>query len=357
MENEKKNISRWMYFQIMLKEKKLVLPMYYMFLLEKDDLNCEVEKNVIKCCVGMSVVNAVSFAEKERVKQYRKKVVFGSVDEFLGEFVELEKKNIQLLNNYYTIKNDLNELYKERQELMEFNQNENEHLNNLLNQTQIEHSIIKAKYIQLCKDKQTILKRNKNKMLNNNNIRNSSNRHNKYRAMSADGNNNSNSNNVNGCCCCCNGMKLFEKIIEVAKSCNNINTATPLVTVVKKGTRNTVEMEMLKYLTKIERGLDYLIEKNKVYMNGPKVQELRNIQMLIDKKHKIDKTNMQREARLKRIEKLKEQIEVRNKKVYFLPRRKVDYNYFTYTEKDINNKMKTTINDEPQFVDFMHDMI
>ena len=140
-------------------------------------------------------------------------------------------------------------------------------------------------------------------MLNNNNTRNSSNRHNKYRAMSADGN--SNSNNINNCCC--SGMKLFEKIIEVAKSCNNINTATPLVTVVKKGTRNTVEMEMLMYLTKIERGLDYLIEKNKVYMNGPKVQELRNIQMLIDKKHKIDKTNMQREARLKRIEKLKEQ--------------------------------------------------
>ena len=114
---------------------------------------------------------------------------------------------------------------------------------------------------------------------------------------------------------------------------------------------------MLLYLTKIERGLDCLIEKNRVYMSGPKVQELKRIQMLIDKKHKIEKTNMQREARLKRIEKLKEQIEVRNKKVYFLPRRKVEYNYFTYNDNDINKKMKTTVNDEPQFGDFMHDML
>ena len=35
----------------------------------------------------------------------------------------------------------------------------------------------------------------------------------------------------------------------------------------------------------------------------------------------------------------------------------MEYNYFTYIEKDINNKMKATINNEPQFVDFMHDMI
>ena len=86
--------------------------------------------------------------------------------------------------------------------------------------------------------------------------------------------------------------KLYSKILEVFNNiCEDKNITIQMI--LKKGNM-TSEIEMINMLAKIELGLDELITKNRIFLNGPKASEYKSIQIQIEKEHKIKKTILQR---------------------------------------------------------------
>ena len=116
---------------------------------------------------------------------------------------------------------------------------------------------------------------------------------------------------------------------------------------------------MLLMLKHTEISVDRLFGIFKDYNKNKSVYHdlLKKIKNTIEKEHKIEKAKRQRDEQLMKLNKLKEQIEERNNKIYIKPTRKID-NYYQYVMK----KHKKDVNDddqfkEPLFVDFMYDIM
>jgi hypothetical protein len=142
--------------------------------------------------------------------------------------------------------------------------------------------------------------------------------------------------------------KLHSKIIELYESAMEVpGIKKPII---------RSDYEMLFLLGKIENALDILLERNRVFLNGPLAVLYKEIQVELDKDRKVKKTKMQREAQMKKIEYLKAKIEERNNKIHFLPLRKVDYGYIKFSKKDKIELLSRKENKIPQFEDFMFDV-
>jgi len=151
---------------------------------------------------------------------------------------------------------------------------------------------------------------------------------------------------------------LEERIKTVFKTCQEINLDKIISPdIFNKRKNNTKEEELIEFLSKIELVLSFLIGKLSVYRkNNIYFDELKKIQNEIEKENKIIKNKKQREQEILKIKKLKELIEERNQKNYFIPKKKVN-NYFEFVKKKTkkisfqNNYFK-----EPNFEDFMYDI-
>ncbi len=93
---------------------------------------------------------------------------------------------------------------------------------------------------------------------------------------------------------------------------------------------NSKESEILNLLSKIEIIIDYLISKIQFYQSQKFYFQLyKKIQSDIEKNKKIEKTKKQKEEESKKLQKLKEKIQIRDNKIYFLPRKKFERNFST----------------------------
>ena len=122
---------------------------------------------------------------------------------------------------------------------------------------------------------------------------------------------------------------------------------------------NSKEEEMIDLLIKIEIIVGYLYsiigsykKENSIYYETYK-KLLNNL----DRIRKIEKSKKQREEAYEKFNRLKENVEIRNNKIYFLPRRQFK-SYSSYATKR-KNKIKR--NDfyryrNLEFKDFMHDI-
>lgn len=341
IESDKVNLGRWMYFQIQIKEKKLTLPFYYSLILDnKNHSVVDLETNIFKVGINLSILRNVSKEEKERVLQYKNNLIFKTASDFLDEFTKYENKNIMLIERYNTVSEELNEIKKEKELLIKEEIRENEIITNELLNKEKKLQIVKKKYESLQKDKYSMMTSN-NKILSER----ERNKGKKNRTPSADG--------YRGLRGKLNHTKLYSKILEVFQ---NVKKNDEDKKIQIKKIINSSEIEMLNMLSKIEFELDILIRQNQTYLNGPRAPELKEIQIQIEKEHKIKKTLLQREAQLRKIEYLKDKIEERNNKIYFLPLKKVEKNYAFMTKKEKQRKIKNRANSIPGFDDFMYDL-
>ena len=335
LQSEKHNLDRWMYLQIKFKEKKLFLPNYYRDII--DGNNSLIPKDL-------------KTEEIERIKKYKNSILF-SADEFCKYIKDFEFSIFKMINKVQNIN-------KENNYLLETSNKINKSLNkiNVLFNNDIaikEKNLfnIKQKFNQLTNEKFNILKENKSDV-NVNIKKRRSVADNNYMEILTSNNNNINKNNNNK-----NTEKNKNLFLKIQSIANRLNYLFPNFNINEKLNISvlTKEEEILNLLKKIEFSLDSLFTLDKKYQIKYKEQYF-VISLNYEKQKKIKKANLQRELLKERIDLLQAKIEARNNKIYFLPKKKVEMNYFRLVKKrdhsQKNKNEKKILNIE----DFMYDI-
>ena len=362
IEIEKKNIIKWIFLQIQMKEKKLLLPDYYKQIITNNNNKHSSRKIVIKndekgessfsdkrkinrnpttrqkdhnafnyktykkgdSSISFnffsSGINERSIKPEERLRilNYKLNLIYKTPEEFKDRLVSLEKGNLLLLQ-YKDVLN--NQLFKYKKLLMslkgdevifEFeNQNIENKESELNNIKQIVDknikivSIFKKKKINLLnKYKENNPETNQQSKQKNYFINESSVEKYKYKNMS-----------------------LFKSIYIIFERCQmfgcNSSFGEDIINLVKRKI-NTKEKEMLLMLEFIELTSDYLIMSiNKKTNHNNEIKSfVKNLKSEIDNEHKLEKAKLQLMLDLKKINSLEEKIEKRYNKIYFLTKRR-----------------------------------
>ena len=362
IEIEKKNIIKWIFLQIQMKEKKLLLPDYYKQIITNNNNKHSSRKIVIKndekgessfsnnrkinknpttrqkehyafnyktynkgdssnsFNFFSSGINERSIKPEERLRilNYKLNLIYKTPEEFKDRLVSLEKGNLLLLQ-YKDVLN--NQLFKYKKLLMslkgdevifEFeNQNIENKESELKNIKQIVEknekivSIFKKKKINhLNKYKENNPETNQQSKQKTYFINESSVEKYKYKNMS-----------------------LFKSIYIIFERCQmfgcNSSFGEDIINLVKRKI-NTKEKEMLLMLEFIELTSDYLIMSiNKKTNHNNEIKSfVKNLKSEIDNEHKLEKAKLQLMLDLKKINSLEEKIEKRYNKIYFLTKRR-----------------------------------
>ncbi len=160
VEHEKNMIIRWIFFQISLKEKKLILPIYYKYIIEeteenikkifdnpynfKEDENIKIyertkqirknsirrtirkntagsfyenKSNTQKNEININIYKNISFKEAQRIRNYKYQLCFSNPDELIDTIKKYENKNIKFIEYYNDLKNSIFQLKKEKEEI------------------------------------------------------------------------------------------------------------------------------------------------------------------------------------------------------------------------------------------------
>ena len=416
IEIEKNNIIKWIYFMIQMKEKKLVLPFYYKIVLEKgktkrlsrkqitrrDDKkeNVNRNKNVKKSFrksgffqlenLGQNIndntnnnndnktnehkisdnnldnynienisyisnaINKKKKEEYEKILNYKNNLIFQTPDEFQDRLSSFEKENITLL----TYKDELNhQLFKYKKELVSLIKDENSIVSKSTkiklkeNELYSIKNIVEEKIKIISEFKKTEenleieFKKERDKPKNI-----------KYKNIKKENiieNNINNNNNINEN----KNTMLYRKINNIFEVCKIVGTKLKfsgyiLNLVNKKIYRK--EKEMILMLEFIEQTVDYLINYINSYNNkNEEINEfIKNVKLDIEKEHKIEKARLQMMIDLQKVKSLKEKVEKRSNKIYFLPSKKIDLSKFKIKkEKQIIDK---DLNKTPTIEDYLY---
>ena len=376
-EMDKNNIIRWLYFQISVKEKFIELPSHYKILIEENDLSFQyknpkkreskiIEENsksfyrknsqfkravnqkfskklrFSKIHIGefksSTLVKNLSQSEIERIKDYRIKPPFTTVDSFIETIKKYEDINIYKIKVYNELRDDLRNLKIEKLKLQKFQKEEddiqnreiNEKMNKLNRMIEKNNILLKERiYCENLKNQSSFDLNMKNKRIKRFDLS-----HSKPRLRE----------HVQQLYSTCQLMD-FDKIIS------------PEIFVIKK--IKTKEEEILDMLTKIEIVIVYIKNQFSLYnnSNGIYYDTYKKVMSVIDKDHKIAKAKRQREKEMIKLKKKMEQIEEKSKKLYFLRFRKTN-DYLKYENNNENKKYydDDNIYREPVLEDFLYDI-
>ena len=377
IENEKNLIYKWIYLIIKMKEKKIVLEDYYKIIIEepnnsyilmmgnekkdKNDSNLNNNKllkltsnrHLIKTFErrnsvtrqsrklsrkSVSDLNNNSFnqnflnlfknmtkAEIENIRKYKNELSFNNVNEFFDCFKILQNDNLKLIEIYYEKRNSLDSIKKEKNEYENYIKKNIQYTNNMLKIKEIKFLNIKNKYNELLLYKEK---------LNNNQINNIN-----------DNNKNNSKNIINE-----KIMKLFE-ILNIFKLENifDINVIKS-----KKLIGNTIPDIMFT----IEFKINYLLNKMNYYKINNK-EDYYKLKNEIENKHKIENAKRLKSIENNKFYKLKEKVEKRMNKIYYLPLKKVDnkINFKTFNKnKILKNDKDYENNNKFNFNNLMYDI-
>jgi len=387
IELEKKNIIKWIFLQIQMKEKKLKLPEYYKSIImdynknksskrllykndEKNDSSFfdkkKLNKKVIlklkdsfaiddKIVKNRELFNSnnngstdkyIRVEEYKRILNYKNNLIYKTPEELKDRLISLEKGNLVLLqykdilhSQLFKYKKELESFMKERSNFENENrkiggwEKELNNIKNIADKNKKIASVIKNK-------KLSNLKKN----LDNNNEKsghfkiknNYINDTDKYKLKN---------------------MSLYKNIYNIFEICqkvgSNLSYCSEIIHLVKRKI-NTKEKEMLLMLEFIELTVDYLIMSiNKKKNQGQEIKALvKNIKANIDKEHKLEKAKMQIILDMKKINSLEEKVEKRYNKINFLPNRKKNFTEFKFNKKEKNNNKN--INKKHQIQDYLY---
>ena len=367
VELDKKNILKWIYFQICVNEKKLKVPNHYKVIIQDSEenfknnlyiekkeknidislnnnslsptLSREFHKNSIKrntiflnkkkyerndtkinnrkesidkskTISNTSTYKNYSKEEVERIRKYSYTITFSTIEDFIYQFKQFENMNINYIHAYNDLSESLIQLKKEKNLMI------------LEWKKEMDYTI---KLIEIKENELKEIK-NKNQMLLN-----------EINHLKGDYKNNYNDNfNYNS-----NKPenKIYLAIISLYKKYSQINFYFDEIKIKRILTK---EDEMLSILKLLEFYIDKLKNKLDIYKRQNQ-EEVKNLQNNIEKLHKVEKSKRQREEHLIKIEKLKEKIEKRNNKIYLLPKKKYETYFFDFDsyknkKKDIDEK-------------------
>ena len=365
--DKKTSISRWVYFQIQLKEHLKELPPYYYSVMDSynSDNTYSNVVNLFKPRISHES-GLISTEEKKRLIEYRKRTVYDNVEEFDEAFKKMEDTNLRLISEQNKSEKELEKIKEERDTLKKEIEDEAQREINEIQNAEKKLQYVKRIYMRLVYEKIKTENTNKAKIKINSSHRILyGNKQKLFHSLSCESlkvlqleNNNHNvyTNNV----------YLKKKGLLYNKIFNVFTTALLL----KDGALDnddtedksarvqlTNESEMLEMLQYIEKVLMILLDYNKSIKNNEELLPLlKGIYVKIDKDNKSKKNMYQKELLRQQEEIKKKKIEERTKKVYFIPLRKVDMKYSQQLKLNKINKTRKTIDsNDLQFVDFIFD--
>ena len=384
VEFEKNNIIRWIYFQISIKEKKYNLPYYYMSLIEESEenikklfdnpLNFQIDNkrkknnktlilretkrkesvrgtkrgytHLIEKLGTLNKPNIlglyknITYDEALRIRNYKYNLCFNTPEDFMDALKKYEKETRHFISYYNELNNKIFELKKEKDIIEKEKEKAILSKEALLKEKEFALNIQKNKYNLLYREYENIKDIHQKK-----NTQRKETRRNLMETINIIPKKQS---------------KLFDSILKLYNTCSKIpinEAIVPEALCIKK--INSKEEEMIDLLIKIEIIVGYLYsvvgsykKENSVYYDTYK-KLLNNL----DRIRKIEKSKKQREEALEKFNRLKENVEIRNNKTYFLPRRP----YKTYSSYATKRKKKIRHNDfyrykNLDFKDFMFDI-
>lgn len=393
IEIEKNNILKWIYFMIKMKEKKLILPSNYKSILERpkekrltrrDTIRIDKNKNKIQRKNSLfraennfpynhkestkdlkekikvknnnneKNIDNTRKEEYERILMYKTFLIFQTPEEFQERLSSFEKDNIRLIKYYnelyhqiFGYKNEL-ELLKKDENKMEvkniiINEKEKE-LNNIKNIVEEKVKLI-SKFMKRSENTETKYIEEKIKTKVSKNI--SKKIRSKYFIISEENKIKDNKDNL-----------LFRKIKVIFEICkifgSKLAFADYIINLLKKRIYSK-EKEMILMLEFIEQTANYLITNFNYYLSqSDEVQNvIKNINFEIEKEHKIEKSRMKMISDLQKINLLKEKVEKRRNKIYFLPTKKISMNRFNI-KKERKTLDKNVEKGEITIADFLY---
>ena len=409
IETDKNNILRWLYFQIQMKEKILTIPDYYKTIFNSDLKRTTVYRktgpvqfgevkiknkeykrtqsisqtsskliqhlfpikknekiNTIfrtKSIQKNSSLNTSSFItthyninnnkkefvidkkEVNRILNYKNYLIFDTPEEFYERLEEFENENIQKINRYNLLQIQLNEIKKTCEKIkVEKTSIDSYEDNRIISRQQQLNSLIK-KFELNKKYKNELLKDNKKKMTNDNffNKKNLNNKNNKNFILI-------NINNI---------YSRVESIFENLKLnyyIENSDSKTFKFTEYefqKKKKHLSKEALIITMLGYIEYYTVDLLKKFSDYKRE-NFEIVKKLKSEIDKKHKVINAALLRKNLREKKQRLIEELQSRNNRILFLPKKKLDVNANNKNGNDDlfygSNTNKCYI---PDFEDFM----
>ena len=387
IELDKKNIIKWIFLQIQMKEKKLKLPEYYKSIImdynknksskrllykndEKNDSSFfdkkKLNKKVIlklkdsfaiddKIVKNRELFNSnnngstdkyIRVEEYKRILNYKNNLIYKTPEELKDRLISLEKGNLVLLqykdilhSQLFKYKKELESFMKERSNFENENrkiggwEKELNNIKNIADKNKKIASVIKNKKLSnLKKNLDNNNEKSGHSKIKNNYINDTD----KYKLKN---------------------MSLYKNIYNIFEICqkvgSNLSYCSEIIHLVKRKI-NTKEKEMLLMLEFIELTVDYLIMSiNKKKNQGQEIKALvKNIKANIDKEHKLEKAKMQIILDMKKINSLEEKVEKRYNKINFLPNRKKNFTEFKFNKKENNNNKN--ISKKHQIQDYLY---
>ena len=405
MELKKNQIIKWVYLQMQVKEKKLVLPNYYKRIIESNksqilamqakyerDRHSRDSKNSSNKS-GSSKKKKVSIKRSISSSLFKKFIRKDSSEKSLkGKIINIqkEKENINSSNKMINIglnnsiefitKDDFDKIlfwkyspiFKTAEEFIDSLKQldtQNIYLLKYYNkiQSKIYDSLKELRKIINSKNKSEIIenqikeKTNKLEKLNNrykylykiySNLKQDKNPKRKSTHDSTSINPNVNIISINI-------DIIYHKINDLYKNCkliNNINLLETLDYNIKKA--NNKEEEIIYIMEYIECTIDYLLEKRRYYKRDENKNDLlQKIINDIDKYHKMEKPDKQRLEDFEKSLQLLEKIKNKNNKL-FLRHKKVDYYFFNMKNKKglDNDEVNKNKDDFPTLDEFLNNV-
>ena len=321
---QKHNILKWIYLEIKIKEKRINLPLYYKDIIEnRMNLDSIIKKYKMK-------ENALSEKEYNNIKEYREKLIFDNIEEINEIYYNLEakifydlNKKLNCVNNVKKIKSNL-KIISEKSRRNEENKKKDNDKNQDINLEERE------------KDFKKELKKLKFK---NNELNDEYSKIRHYKIMLNDKNvsfYNSNSDRRNFSKDEINMNEQEDKYSNLFKIAINLyeeeikGNLKNIENKIKWKYSLTEEKMILDILEYTERVINFLHQERKYYNSDEKLRiKYKLVSDEIEKETKNKKLLKQLELQEGLLTAKKEKIQRRlNKKNYFTPYRKVDFQYY-----------------------------
>ena len=334
LKEERNNILRWIYLQIRIKEKTIILPEYYKDIIEnKNSYEAIVKKYKLK----ENVFNEIKY---NKIKEYRDKLIFNNIDELKEIFYSLENKLFYDLNKKLDKNNDIKQLKndlennikieKEIEQKEEQKENGKKESNKNVKMTFEEKEKYFIKELKKLKFKNNELNEEYSKIKHFKLLFNNITNNDRYL------DNNKNEVDKNRPTLISISMRLYQELIKA-----NFNIKNKI----KWKYNVTEEKIILDILRFTEKIMNYLSEEKLFYYSDDKMKmKYKLISDEIEKEAKNKKLIKQLELQEKLLTARKEKIQQRlNNRNYFKPYRKVDFEY--YLKQKVKNKNKNIRNE------------
>ena len=342
--NKKKDLIKWLYLQIQVKEDLPYLPKYYEYIIEDNMPLNEVNKR------GKGEYN-ITKDEYLRIMNYKGKNVYENANQFFKKIEDLEIKSLTILNTKLDVLDEEKQLNKEMNELkkqyiISTKEDENK-FNNLFYQLKDAKklNIQLQNKLNSIKNPKKIKKKGNEKIIVNK-LASYAQIYSNFTFMNHLLKNNKPVSilyNFTLCLYFIISSYHFEEIKEFKLDVNIYNENDKLI------------LDILDYA---EQLLNFLLAKKKYYYSNDRLKKLYEMAKdEVDKKTKIEKILIQIKLRKQKEIENREKLKEKMNKQYYKPKRKIYYDYY---KKQMNKKnqsfLEKSVKKETKFEDFLYDI-